>query len=34
MLERALGDRSHETEAADVLVGSALHDDDRRFVEH
>ncbi|MFF7215744.1 hypothetical protein ACFZAU_35295 [Streptomyces sp. NPDC008238] len=33
-LERALRDRSHETEAADVLVGSALNDDDRRFVEH
>ncbi|MFF4138858.1 hypothetical protein ACFY1B_47320 [Streptomyces mirabilis] len=33
-LERALGDRSHETEAAGVLVGSALNDDDREFVEH
>ncbi|MEU1543706.1 hypothetical protein ABZ461_37580 [Actinacidiphila glaucinigra] len=33
-LERALGDRSHETEAASVLVGSALNDDDREFVEH
>ncbi|MDX2708572.1 hypothetical protein PV350_37830 [Streptomyces sp. PA03-6a] len=33
-LERALRDRSHEAEAASVLVGSALNDDDRRFVEH
>ncbi|WP_405775821.1 hypothetical protein [Streptomyces sp. NBC_00859] len=33
-LERALGDRSHESEAASVLVGSALNDDDRDFVEH
>ncbi len=33
-LERALGDRSHEAEAASVLVGSALYDDDREFVEH
>lgn len=32
-LERALGDRVHEPEAADVLVGSALNDDDRDFVE-
>lgn len=33
-LERAIKDRSHEGEAADTLVGSALHDDDREFVEH
>ena len=33
-LERALADRVHEPEAADVLVGSALNDDDREFVEH
>jgi hypothetical protein len=33
-LERALRDRSHEGEAASVLVGSALNDDDREFVEH
>ncbi|MER7584345.1 hypothetical protein [Kitasatospora sp. NPDC097691] len=33
-LERALRDRSHEGEAADVLVGIALSDDDREFVEH
>ncbi len=33
-LERALRDRSHESEAATVLVGSALHDDDGDFVEH
>ncbi len=33
-LERALRDRSHEGEAAGVLVGSALNDDDREFVEH
>ncbi|MFD3335991.1 hypothetical protein ACFWV1_25570 [Streptomyces sp. NPDC058700] len=32
-LERALGDRSHEGEAADVLVGIALSGDDREFVE-
>ncbi|WP_406495075.1 hypothetical protein OG936_14465 [Streptomyces sp. NBC_00846] len=32
--ERALHDRSHEGEAASVLVGSALNDDDREFVEH
>ncbi|MFJ5936933.1 hypothetical protein [Streptomyces sp. NPDC093071] len=32
-LERALGDRAHEFEAATVLVGSALNDDDREFVE-
>ncbi|WP_259316314.1 hypothetical protein [Kitasatospora xanthocidica] len=35
-LERALRDRSAraEGEAAGVLVGTALHDDDARFVEH
>ncbi|MFC9330828.1 hypothetical protein [Kitasatospora sp. NPDC057015] len=33
-LERALPDRSHEGEAADALVGIALSDDDREFVEH
>lgn len=33
-LERALRDRVHESEAATVLVGSALNDDDREFVEH
>ncbi|WP_037573884.1 hypothetical protein [Phaeacidiphilus oryzae] len=33
-LERALRDRSHEAEAATVLVGSALNDDDGDFVEH
>ncbi len=33
-LERALRDRSHEAEAATVLVGSALNDDDADFVEH
>lgn len=32
-LERALGDRSHEGEAAGVLVGIALSGDDREFVE-
>ncbi|MGC0423506.1 hypothetical protein [Embleya sp. AB8] len=32
-LERALRDRSHEGEAADALVGIALSDDDREFVE-
>ncbi|MFI6148684.1 hypothetical protein [Streptomyces sp. NPDC051109] len=32
-LERALRDRSQEGEAARVLVGSALNDDDREFVE-
>ncbi|MHC3820600.1 hypothetical protein [Streptomyces sp. NBC_00342] len=34
VLERALRDRSQEGEAAVVLVGSALNDDDREFVEH
>ncbi|MFR9772352.1 hypothetical protein [Nocardia sp. SC052] len=34
VLERALGDRAYEFEAADALVGSALNDDDREFVEH
>lgn len=33
-LGRALGDRAHEPEAAAALVGSALNDDDREFVEH
>ncbi|MGZ2359929.1 hypothetical protein LRE75_25065 [Streptomyces sp. 372A] len=33
-LERALRDRSHEGEAADTLVGIALSDDAREFVEH
>ncbi|MEU6617475.1 hypothetical protein [Streptomyces parvus] len=33
-LERALRDRSHEGEAANTLVGIALSDDDREFVEH
>ncbi|WP_458247406.1 hypothetical protein [Streptomyces sp. MAI_2237] len=33
-LERALRDRSAEGEAAGVLVGTALHDDDAEFVEH
>jgi hypothetical protein len=33
-LERALADRSYESEAASVLVGSALSDGDREFVEH
>ncbi|MFJ9457361.1 hypothetical protein ACIRST_20015 [Kitasatospora sp. NPDC101447] len=34
MLERALRDRSAEGEAAGVLVGAALNDDDAEFVEH
>ncbi|MFJ4809380.1 hypothetical protein [Streptomyces longwoodensis] len=33
VLERALADRAHGGEAANALVGSALHDDDREFVE-
>ncbi|ARF74382.1 hypothetical protein B7C62_20705 [Kitasatospora albolonga] len=33
-LERALRDRSAEGEAAAVLVGTALNDDDAEFVEH
>jgi hypothetical protein len=33
-LERALRDRSAEGEAATVLVGNALNDDDQAFVEH
>ncbi|MFG2816923.1 hypothetical protein [Streptomyces sp. NPDC048410] len=33
-LERALRDRSAEGEAAEVLVGTALNDDDMEFVEH
>ncbi|MGW9448752.1 hypothetical protein [Streptomyces sp. NPDC055632] len=32
-LERALRDRSAEGEAAEVLVGTALNDDDAEFVE-
>lgn len=32
-LERALRDRSTEGEAASVLVGTALNDDDQEFVE-
>ncbi|MET7656496.1 hypothetical protein [Streptomyces sp. NPDC005486] len=34
MLERALMDRGHEPEAASVLVGTALNDEDQTFVEH
>ncbi|WP_240510011.1 hypothetical protein [Streptomyces malaysiense] len=34
VLERALRDRSAEGEAASVLVGTALNDDDQVFVEH
>ena len=34
VLERTLHDPAHEGEAAGVLVGSALGDDDREFVEH
>lgn len=33
-LERAFRDRTAEGRAADVLVGSALNDDDREFVEY
>ncbi|MFF9691100.1 hypothetical protein [Streptomyces sp. NPDC014623] len=33
-MERALGDRSAEGEAASVLVGTALNDDDAGFIEH
>jgi hypothetical protein len=33
-LEGALRDRTAENEAASVLVGSALNDDDVEFVEH
>lgn len=33
-LEQALHDRSLEGNAADVLVGAALADDDHAFVEH
>ena len=33
-LERALRERVHESEAATVLVGSALNDEDQTFVEH
>ncbi|MEU1697286.1 hypothetical protein [Streptomyces hirsutus] len=34
VLERALRDHSAEGEAASVLVGTALNDDDQVFVEH
>ncbi|MEU8699482.1 hypothetical protein AB0C61_17805 [Streptomyces sp. NPDC048680] len=34
MLERALADREHEPEAAGVLVGTALNDEEQTFVEH
>ncbi|MET9594009.1 hypothetical protein ABZY45_24230 [Streptomyces sp. NPDC006516] len=34
VLERALKDRGHESEAASVLVGTALNDEERTFVEH
>ncbi|MEU5709982.1 MULTISPECIES: hypothetical protein [Streptomyces] len=34
MMERALRDRSAEGEAASVLVGTALNDDDAEFVEY
>ncbi|MEU0937866.1 hypothetical protein [Embleya sp. NPDC005971] len=34
ILEEALRDRSQEGEAAVALVGSALNDDEREFVEH
>lgn len=33
-MERALRDRSAESEAAGVLVGTALNDGDAEFVEH
>ena len=33
-LESALRDRSTEGEAASVLVGTALNDDDQAFIEH
>ncbi|MFF3488401.1 hypothetical protein ACFYXC_34770 [Streptomyces sp. NPDC002701] len=33
-LERALRDRSAEGEAAEVLVGTTLNDDNAEFVEH
>jgi hypothetical protein len=32
-LDRALADRSHESSAANALVGIALNDDDREFIE-
>lgn len=34
VLDRALGDRSQESAAADALVGVALNDNDREFIEH
>ena len=33
ILDGALSDRSREYSAADALVGIALHDDDREFIE-
>lgn len=33
-LERALIDDAYEPEAAETLVGMALNDDDRDFIEH
>ncbi|MEW1778591.1 hypothetical protein [Streptomyces sp. NPDC086777] len=33
-MQRALRDRSVEGEAAGVLVGTALNDDDAEFIEH
>jgi hypothetical protein len=33
-LDRALGDRSQESSTADALVGIALNDGDREFIEH
>jgi hypothetical protein len=33
-LERALRDRGHEPEAAGVLVGTALNDEEQTFIEH
>lgn len=33
-MERALRDRGHEHEAASVLVGTALNDEEQTFVEH
>ncbi|MFI7454152.1 hypothetical protein ACIBQX_42140 [Nonomuraea sp. NPDC049714] len=33
-VERGLGDTTHEPSAAVALVGIALYDDDRAFIEH
>ncbi|MGW3626502.1 hypothetical protein [Streptomyces sp. NPDC000880] len=33
-VERGLGNATHEPEAAVALVGMALNDDDRAFIEH